>query len=1119
MSNGARFIWNTQYFHVAKPGESSTKYAKSATEVVNLVEYCASREGVALRIADEHLNDPPTQKQESLIRELEKAFSEQRIDYKESFEYRDYTEFSSKGTASEYISYLSERLRFSGAASQEYTANLIEYAAKRPGAQMIQSHGLFSSEETVDLELIKDRVSSHEGNIWTHIVSLRREDAHMLGYESAEPWRDLVMSKLDVLAKAHNIKIENLEWYAAMHNESHHPHIHLFIMSKDPNEGFFSEKKYQSITRCKSAFANDIFADEMYNEYVLKDDVFNEIKSGMDYELKSLLDNPLSGYSDDDKQFIINRMMDLSTSLRGSNTKYGYLKPDLKKRVNEILRHIVYDNDHLSNLYKQWCEHQFSIEKIYITDPNSVPIDEQGEKFNLFRNMIIRQCCEISSIQSELSEKNSMDYYTKSFDPDSKQFKTNNRQIDDFEMIRSKAEDINLRDAFSVRKLADYYLYDPSYEDVDMAVMWYGIAADQLDDGLSAYKLGQIYLYGLSGYEKNTELGNDYCRQAYYSFKWSIKNFDYFDKLEHGNIDQINPSSVYDDVSRSEAYKEFLIGKMYLKGEGIPQNYTNSMYSFLLAAHNGYKTANYYIGNQFYYGLGVEQDYKEAFHHYQKAENAYGFYRMASMYMKGEGVDLDLIKAEDCLLRCRSKVAAASFELARLYESNRDIFQKGNEEIFDLYKDSLIQMIDQEKKYQDSFTEMRIAGLYLEGKGTDVDVDKAIDWLKKSSLHDNPDAYYQLGYMYSSDKYSLNNTKLSQEYYQKALEGYLGQEKENSNANAEYRIARMYQNGLTGDRINMDKAIYWLEQAAIHNHSAAAYQLAKIYEKGQYVLRDMDTARKYYQLSSDHGNSFASFKLGSMYLEEGNIEKAVSYLKQAAEGDVSYADYKLGQIYSSETYGVSNAEQAQSHYAKAIKGFEKDFSEHEDGFIAYRIGYMYQKGIGTDIDIQKSIEWYSKAADIGSPDAMYQLGYIYRDSSSPYYNPSLSQKYFSDSLRLYLNNHHEDPNDGYTALRIGRFYHYGLGVERDIDKAIEYYTKAKELGYSVSMDKVNELQEEQSLAMMSIATTAAHLGRMFQNDTVAKAQSRIHHSDKKILRQEKKLKVEAGQAIDDYSQE
>ena len=150
---------------------------------------------------------------------------------------------------------------------------------------------------------------------------------------------------------------------------------------------------------------------------------------------------------------------------------------------------------------------------------------------------------------------------------------------------------------------------------------------------------------------------------------------------------------------------------------------------------------------------------------------------------------------------------------------------------------------------------------------------------------------------------------------------------------------------------------------------------------------------------------------------------------------------------------------------------------------------------------------------------MYQLGYIYRDSSSPYYNPSLSQKYFSDSLRLYLNNHYEDPNDGYTALRIGRFYHYGLGVERDIDKAIEYYTKAKELGYSVSMDKVNELQEEQSLAMMSIATTAAHLGRMFQNDTVAKAQSRIYHSDKKILRQEKKLKVEAGQAIDDYSQE
>ena len=214
---GARFVINTRYFHIARPGEEFSYHALSGEHVKRLVEYCATRETVSLSYSLDKTaaSRPATQKQIETIEELKQMVS----DYKETLEYKDYAEAPTIKNASELISRLSElALLSSDSIGFNEVANLIEYAANRPGVVKVGEHGLFSSTRDIDLTKVAEEMSTYGGNIWTDILSLRREDASVCGYESQEPWRNLILSHIDKIAKAHHIKLENLCWYGAMHN-------------------------------------------------------------------------------------------------------------------------------------------------------------------------------------------------------------------------------------------------------------------------------------------------------------------------------------------------------------------------------------------------------------------------------------------------------------------------------------------------------------------------------------------------------------------------------------------------------------------------------------------------------------------------------------------------------------------------------------------------------------------------------------------------------------------------------------------------------------------------------------------------------------------------------------
>ena len=207
----ARLIQKSGYFK----GGNSTGYMK----------YIAKRDGVEIT-SD---TGPVTEKQLRLIEDLLKNYP----DTKELFEYEDYLTTPNRATASAYIavaldSYLHE---------MEPESGYMKYIAQRPRAEKHDGHGLFSAAPATDLDKAVEELDAHEGRVWTFIFSLRREDAAQTGYDNAAAWRELLLQQSGTLAEALRIPQDKLRWYAAFHNEGHHPHVHMMVWSDDPKMG------------------------------------------------------------------------------------------------------------------------------------------------------------------------------------------------------------------------------------------------------------------------------------------------------------------------------------------------------------------------------------------------------------------------------------------------------------------------------------------------------------------------------------------------------------------------------------------------------------------------------------------------------------------------------------------------------------------------------------------------------------------------------------------------------------------------------------------------------------------------------------------------------------------
>ncbi len=344
-----------------------------------LLRYIATRESVE-KLPKGIDHSPSTVRQQRVIAEVLKSLPH-TVKYDE---YKKYLSEPCKSNATNFITAVINKNDVSG------IKNLVKYIAERPGVEKLGSHGLFSQgDDKIDLDKVAEDVNNNGGIIFTHIISLRREDAERLGYNNAKAWRDLIRRNVTELAEAHNISISNLNWYAGFHNKDHHPHIHLMVYSKDGKQGYITKK---SIKDMRSLFGNDIFRNEQYKLFQMETQQRDLVKE----RVKDLLEDVLPLFPVyEDLQMLFEKLQKQLRDYSGKKV-YGYLPKDIKDTVNAIVREFAKDED-VAELYAEW--NKINREKLslyYEKKEPDIPLEENKE-FRSLKNDIIKAAIQMDT--------------------------------------------------------------------------------------------------------------------------------------------------------------------------------------------------------------------------------------------------------------------------------------------------------------------------------------------------------------------------------------------------------------------------------------------------------------------------------------------------------------------------------------------------------------------------------------------------------------------------------------------------------------------------------------------------------------------------------------------------
>ena len=349
----------------------------------NLVKYMGTREGVEkLPLNEETV--AATVRQQRLIRQILKADP----DAKKYPEYQEYLSAPTKINATEFLDAYIER----NADRVHDLQKLVEYMAERPGVEKLGKHGLFSmTDDPIDLDQVAEEVANHPGYIWTHVVSLHREDAERLGYNNAEAWKELVRRNTIELAAAHKIDLDNLQWYAAFHNTAHHPHIHLLVYAKDAKQGWLSK---QGIDELRSAFGNDIFRNEQHKLFTMETELRDRLKEEARERIRKLVEELENAYAPDaDLLDLFQKLIDQLGTYKGRR-QYGYFPPEMKETVDAIVRKLAED-DCIAELYNEWTA--INKEKLSLYHEKETPpvALEDNKEFRSIKNEIIRCAADV----------------------------------------------------------------------------------------------------------------------------------------------------------------------------------------------------------------------------------------------------------------------------------------------------------------------------------------------------------------------------------------------------------------------------------------------------------------------------------------------------------------------------------------------------------------------------------------------------------------------------------------------------------------------------------------------------------------------------------------------------
>ena len=568
-------------------------YIKSSGRASGYLRYIATRERVE-RIPDDR---PPTRKQEQLIAKLTKDFP----DTKTLLEYEDYAAKPTKINASAFITLALESNWDAIHQSEQY----MKYIATRPRAERIGVHGLFGDEDGVNLEKAMAELENYQGNVWTHIISLKREDAARLGYDNAAARRNLLRAHRNDIAAAMKIPPNDFRWYAAFHDEGDHPHVHMMAWSVKQGQAYLSK---DGIRKIKSELTNDIFRQEMLHLYEQKSESREELVREARRAMLKLARSMREGICDHpDAERLMLKLAARLETVKGKKS-YGYLPKQVKALVDEIV-------DQMERLpavrdcYDQWLVLQNRVDSYYHDRPRKrVPLSRQKE-FRQIKNAAIQEAEHLRLGEVTFEEKGLGQY------DEPEEFRN---ASGDYWILRDAIRDESLTleergDAVAeMDKLAEsgdryaQYLMGKLWRDGPLLIpdavnarYWFEEAARQ-GHPAAQYSLAKLYLSddievrdierGMEWLRIAADGGNRY---AMYRLAKEYLKGELIDRDAKEVVTWFTKSA-----ERGNPYAQYMLGKLYLAGKEVPHDEEKAIYWLTQSAEQGNRYARFLLDHQ-----------------------------------------------------------------------------------------------------------------------------------------------------------------------------------------------------------------------------------------------------------------------------------------------------------------------------------------------------------------------------------------------------------------------------------------------------------------------------------------------------------------------------------------
>lgn len=713
--------------------------------------------------------------------------------------------------------------------------------------ERLGEHGLFSDEgKLVDLNRVAKEVGQQEGTVWIHIISLKRDDAERLGYDNARSWMNLCQAKRNELAEAMKISPEELEWYAAFHNEGHHPHIHMIAYSKVPRKGFVTP---EGIAKIRKMFAGEIFHQDLMHTYKGQTEVRDEVR----HYSKDIVEKALRGLQDtvlcsDEK--LLDKIKLLKDSLQDYHGRlmYAYIPKESKSIIDDIVRDIEQE-PHVHELYEQWLAYRQDIYQTYNGKlQERLPLHQQKE-FKSIKNMILKEVINYDESKITYDEQpvevdDSNDLFDEQIFVDDVQNGDDSRRENEYQLKWSEEY-----------KQAVALFYGSKLVQQDIAVAQALLELECDNRNILAFEL----LAKLKGsQDKDSSEAHDLYAEA---LKGSLAILD------------------IDDSEFVQNYLQYKVGKLYYYGKGTEQDYEKAYQHF---SKSDSQYAFYSLGTMYHRGYYVDQSDEMAFGYYEQAAekgNPFANYEVGCFYDRGTAVLKDKEKANQYYERAHGKfqqMLAKQEDDNLLYrigemtyhgkgvEADADVAKKylekavnfGNKNTKYLLASIYLKEYDYEHIHE-AITWLEesehphacylLGKVYLQGLCVEKDIEKAIHYLKKSAEQKNSFAMYQLAKIFMSDVQHQDPLQAIQYLKEAVLAGN------------EFAQIALGQELLKGEIIekNIDEAILLLSQAADKNNMFAQYILGKLFLFGKDVPQDKEKAKEYLELSAMQGNEYA----------------------------------------------------------------------------------------------------------------------------------------------------------------------------------------------------------------------------------------------------------------------